>query len=87
MSAVIAAVLSALIGAAASIFVCIVNNNKQNALMMYRLEQLEQKVAQHNNLVARMYAVEEKTALQGERIKVTDNRISDLEKRTGGKSA
>ena len=84
MNAVWASIISALIGAAASIFVCIINNNKQNALMFYRLEQLEKKVEAHNNLVARMYSVEEKTALQEEKIAVANHRIADLENNKGG---
>ena len=87
MSTAVATVLGALIGAVASIVVCVINNNKQNELMRYRLEQLEKKVEKHNNLVERMYNVEEKTALQEEKIKVANNRIADLEKATGGKIA
>lgn len=84
MDAVTASIISALIGAAASIIVCIVNNNKQNALMFYRLEQLEKKVEKHNNLVERMYALEELTSVQEVEIKVANNRIADLEKSNGG---
>ena len=48
-------------------------------LMSYRIEQLEQKVEKHNNLVERMYKVEEQTSLQEEKIKVANHRIDDLE--------
>ena len=48
-------------------------------LMSYRIEQLEKKVEKHNNLVERMYKVEEATALQAEQIKVANHRIEDLE--------
>lgn len=51
-------------------------------LMSYRIEQLEKKVEKHNNLVERMYKVEEKTELQEEKIKVANHRINDLEKIT-----
>ena len=83
MTAAAATVLGAVIGAVASIIVCVINNNKQNALLLYRLEQLEKKQDKHNNLIERMYAVEEHTALQAEKIKVANNRIADLEKITG----
>lgn len=33
-------------------------NNKNNALMGYKIDQLEKKVTQHNNLIDRMYKVE-----------------------------
>lgn len=52
-------------------------------LMSYRIEQLEKRVAEHNNLVTRMYKVEEQTTLQEEKIKVANHRIDDLEKKIG----
>lgn len=55
-------------------------SRKNTALIAYRLEQLEKKVHAHNNLVERMYNVEEKTQLQEEKIKVANHRIDDLEK-------
>lgn len=48
-------------------------------LMSYRIEQLEKKVEKHNNLVERMYKVEEQTTLQAEQIRVANHRIQDLE--------
>lgn len=41
----------------------------------YRLQQLENKVAEHNNFARRMPVIEEK-------IEVANHRISDLERRT-----
>lgn len=55
-------------------------NRKSAALIAYRLEQLEKRVQAHNNLVERMYQVEERTELQEEKIKVANHRIEDLEK-------
>ena len=48
-------------------------------IMSYRIEQLEKKVEKHNNLVERMYKVEEQTTLQAEQIRVANHRIQDLE--------
>jgi len=84
MTTGLATIVGAAIGALASILVCIINNNKQNALMFYRLEQLEKKVEKHNNLVERTYRLEELTSVQEEKIKVANNRIADLEKTGGG---
>ena len=53
---------------------------KSSALIAYRLEELEQKVQAHNNLVERMYKVEERTEILEEMIKVANHRIEDLEK-------
>ena len=54
-------------------------NRRSSALIAYRLEQLEQKVSKHNNLVERTYALEEAVALAEERQKVANHRIADLE--------
>ena len=54
-------------------------NRKSSALIAYRLEQLEQKVSKHNNLVERTYALEESVELLKERQKVANHRIADLE--------
>lgn len=55
-------------------------NRKSSALIAYRLEQLEQKVSKHNNLIERTYALEESVELIKERQKVANHRIDDLEK-------
>ncbi len=54
-------------------------NRKSSALIAYRLEQLEKKVDKHNQVVERTYALEEKTGLLEERVKVANHRIDDLE--------
>lgn len=53
---------------------------KSTCLIAYRLEQLENKVNKHNNLIERTYKLEESRALQEEQIKVINHRIEDLEK-------
>ena len=54
-------------------------SRKSTALIAYRIEQLEQKVNQHNRLIERTYALEETVALMDERMKVANHRIADLE--------
>lgn len=54
-------------------------NKKSTALIAYRLEQLEKKQDKHNQLIERTYALEEKTGLLEERVKVANHRIDDLE--------
>lgn len=51
-----------------------------NKLTNYRIEQLEKKVDKHNNVVERVFRLEEKDAVHDEQIKVANHRISDLEK-------
>lgn len=73
--AIVVAVLG-LVGTLAGSYLA---NRKSTALVIYRLEQLEQKVSKHNNLVERTYALEESVALLDERQKVANHRITDLE--------
>ena len=78
---IIASVVTALVSAAVTLIVCIINSRtqhakylaelekqnanyiaefeKQNTLMMYRLEQLERKVGEHNHFDTRLVAVEQ----------------------------
>ncbi len=48
-------------------------------LTNYRIGQLEEKVNKHNNLIDRVYRLEKAAELEGERIKVANHRIDDLE--------
>lgn len=79
MNAAWATIIGAAVAAAASIIVSWINNKKQTALIVYRLEQLEKKVALHNNLVERTFRLEERAAVLDEKQKVADHRIADLE--------
>lgn len=56
------------------------SNRKSTALIAYRLEELEKKVAKHNNLVERTYELEKNYALLDEKVDVANHRIEDLEK-------
>lgn len=58
------------------------SNRKSQVLIAYRLEQLEDKVNKHNNLVERTYKLEQQAAVFDEKIKVQNHRIDDLEKQT-----
>lgn len=74
------AIIVALLGLAGTLIGSYLANRKSTALIVYRLEQLEQKVSKHNKLVERTYALEESVALLEERQKVANHRIDDLEK-------
>ena len=54
----VATIASSIISGLVAIIVCTVQNNKNLALVTYRLEQLEKKVDKHNNLVERMTVLE-----------------------------
>lgn len=64
-----------------NIAVSLIANRKSTALVTYRLEQLEKKVQAHNNLVERMYAVEEATKLNDAENRRQNRRIDELEKK------
>lgn len=50
-----------------------------NKLTVYRIEQLEAKVAAHNNVIDRTYKLETDAAVFHEEMKVANRRIADLE--------
>lgn len=68
--------LLSLIGTIAGTFGGILTSNKMTT---YRIEQLEKKVQAHNNLVERMYHIEDIANIHDEKIKVANHRIDDLE--------
>lgn len=72
-------VLVAVIGLVGSGLGSLIGVIASSKLTQYRLEQLEKKVDKHNNVVERMYALEERVALNEEKIKVENHRIDDLE--------
>lgn len=51
-------------------------------LTVYRIEQLEKKVEKHNNLIERVFKLEEHEAVVDEQIKTACHRIDDLERAT-----
>lgn len=76
------AIIVALLGFAGTLIGTYLANRKSAALIAYRLEQLEQKVAKHNSLVERTYHLEESAAVLEEKLKVANHRIDDLERGT-----
>lgn len=73
------AIIVALLSLAGTLIGTYMANRKSAALIAYRLEQLEQKVAKHNSLVERTYHLEESAAVFEEKLKVANHRIDDLE--------
>ena len=74
------AVLVALIGLAGSGLGSVLGILVSSKLTQYRLEQLEKKVEVHNQVIDRVYKLEERTEIQEEKIKVANHRIGDLER-------
>lgn len=91
VATIIGTIIGAVIGAIAAIIVAVIQSRaqhnsivstlkEQNALVTYRMDQLEEKVDKHNHLVERMYSVEQVQTIQEEKLKVTNHRIDDLAK-------
>lgn len=49
-------------------------------LIVYRLEQLEHKVTLHNNVIDRVYKLEQQAEVEKEKMAVANHRIDDLER-------
>lgn len=63
MTEIIVAVISGLCVAIPSIIATVSSNKKNNDLVIYRIDELDKKVHEHNNLIDRMYKVESRVAL------------------------
>jgi len=63
MEGVLTAVISGLCVAIPSIVATISANKRSNDLVIYRINELDQKVHEHNNLIDRMYKVENRVTL------------------------
>lgn len=77
MSDVVIVALISLLGTLFGTFGGILTSNK---LTVYRIAQLEEQVKKHNNVVERVYRLEDNDKLLEEKIKVANNRIADLER-------
>ena len=69
MTEIIVAVISGLCVAIPSIIATISSNKKNNDLVIYRIDELDKKVREHNNLINRMYEAEKRIALLEDEIK------------------
>lgn len=86
----------ALITAAVTLAVCLINNIFQNRknreqnqtnteLLNYKLTQLSDRVDKHNNLVERMYHLEQKVAVHLEHAEGVEEKVNHLEEMAEGK--
>lgn len=76
-------ILSVVLSAAVTLVVCLINNHfqvsKTNALIAYRLEQLEKQVSKHNNVIERTYKLEEASARHDDELTRHKERLRILE--------
>lgn len=50
-----------------------------NKITNYRIEQLENKVEKHNQVIDRVYELEKRDEVEKEEIRVINHRVADLE--------
>lgn len=74
-------ILVALIGLGGSAIGSLIGIIANSKLINYRIQQLEEKVGKHNNLIERTYKLEERMEVCDEKLKVANHRINDLEKK------
>ena len=63
MQQIIVAIISGLCVAIPSIIATISSNKKNNDLVIYRIDELDKRVSKHNNVIERMFKVEERLSL------------------------
>lgn len=73
-------IVVALIGLAGSGIGSLIGVMASSRLTQYRIEQLEKRVSAHNNLIERTYKLEKRADLTDEKFRVTNHRLTDLEK-------
>jgi biopolymer transport protein ExbB/TolQ len=69
MEQVLVAIVSGLCVAIPSIIATISSNKRNNDLVLYRINELDKKVHEHNNLIERMFNVEKRISVIEEKIK------------------
>lgn len=60
MNGLFATILPAVISGIVSLVICLITQNKTQALIEYRLDKVEEKMDKHNNLVERTYKLEQR---------------------------
>lgn len=77
-------VIVAIISLAGTLFGTLGGIVASGKLTGYRIDRLEEQVKKHNNVIERMYKLEERTAVVEEQVKVANHRIDDLEHQKQG---
>ena len=67
MEGIITSIVAGLCVAVPSIIATVTANRRDNALIKYRIDELDNKVHLHNNLIERMFKVEERVSILEER--------------------
>ena len=68
MQGIVTAIISGLCVAVPSVIATISSNKRNNDLVIYRINELDEKVHAHNNLIDRMYKAEKDIKILEEKI-------------------
>ena len=69
MEQVITSIISGLCVAIPSVIATISSNKRNNDLILFRINELDQRVSAHNNLIDRMYKIESRVTLIEDNLK------------------
>lgn len=72
-------IIVALLSCGGTLLGSVVSILTANRLTNYKIEQLQEQVKKHNNVIERTFKLEEHAAVVDEQIKVANHRIQDLE--------
>ena len=70
--ALIVEIIISIITSIGTVVGVLITNNKTMGLMQYQIKELSERVDKHNNLIDRMYRVEERLSIAEEKIKDID---------------
>ena len=79
METIIVSLISGLCVAVPSIIATFINNSNNRKLTIYRIDELEKKVTKHNNLVERVYGIEQKIAVHEEEYHNLKDKVECIE--------
>lgn len=80
---IIASTITGILALLGNLIISYFSNNKTKALILYRLDQIEDKQDKHNKIIERTYINEENIAILDNKMKVSEHRIKDLERELG----
>jgi len=63
MNDILVAIIGGISVAVPSVVATVLSNKRNNDLVLYRINELDNKVHEHNNLIDRMYKVENRVTL------------------------
>lgn len=69
-------IIVAAITAMATVVCQVIISHRTSSLTVYRIDQLEEKVNKHNNMVERMYIVEQRAKSNQHRIEELEGKVS-----------